>query len=101
MGCKQRTVKIAKRFAQMLTPIAVRYIADTVGILEGTDWSNDEKREIAVTLGRSRLNQLGLDAKEGAIRVAVEVAVDALKEGADALGELGDDDSATPITETV
>jgi hypothetical protein len=101
MGCKQRTVKIAKSLAAQLAPPVVRFAADMVGLLQTTDWSNDAKRETAVTLTKARASQLGQEVKESAIRVAVEVAVNALKEGTEALEELGVDDSAVTITESV
>lgn len=97
--CAKRTKKIIKAFARELTPIGVRLIGDAVGLASTTDWSNDEKRENAVAMARGAIKSRGLEAKETAIRAAVEMSVAALKQGQEALSELGkpDEEDAAEI----
>ena len=71
--------------------MAQGFIADTVGLLQNTDWTNHEKRAVAIKLAEAKMVQRGEEAKEGAIRAAIEISVGALKQGGTALAELGDE----------
>lgn len=99
MGCKRRVVRIGKALARNMSPALIKFTAETVGLLGDTDWSNGERREIAVGLGKAKARQLGDDAKEVGIRMAVELAVAAVKDGLEALEDLGQDDSGETISE--
>lgn len=90
--CARRTRKIVKSIASELTPAGVRFIADTVNVLEGTDWESQQKREMAVSIVKARFSALKIEAREVAIRAGVEAAVAALKDGAEAIADLGDPD---------
>ena len=101
-ACGRRVKSIVKGVARELTPVGVALIGDIVGITAETDWTNDEKRENAVALAKSALRQRGIEARESAIRAGVEGAVTALKDGQEALAELGqmdDDDQAEVATD--
>jgi len=100
--CVRRTKKVARIVAKQLTPIGMSLIADLVGITAHTDWSSAEKREIAVGMAQGGLKRAGIDAKEAAIRLAVEYAVNALKSSAEALDDLGqvDDDEIDELVPT-
>lgn len=97
--CARRTKKIVKAIAKELTPPGVRLIATIVEIVATTDWTNSDKRERAVEMASGALKAAGTEAKEVAIRAAVEASVAALKQGQDALAELGepDEDDAAEI----
>jgi hypothetical protein len=97
--CKKRTIKIAKTIARALTPAGVRLIGDIVGIVASTDWANSEKRKNAVDMASGALKVRGIEARESIIRAAVEASVVALKDGAEALAELGaaDEDDVVEI----
>ena len=88
--CARRTKKIIRVIAMSLTPIGVKLIGTVVGLVATTDWSNDEKREVAVDMARGAIKDAGIEAKETAIRTAIEVAVAALKDGSEALADLGE-----------
>lgn len=98
-ACKKRTIKIAKTIARALSPVGVRLIGDIVGIVASTDWTNEQKRENAVDLAKGALETRGIEARESIVRAAVEASVVALKDGAEALAELGapDDDDVAEI----
>jgi len=93
--CKRRVKKIAGTVARALQPTGMKLIANIVGIVANTDWTNDQKREASVQLAAAALKRAGDDAKESMIRLAVETSVMALKEGEVALGELGEIDEAS------
>ena len=97
--CAKRTKRIVKGIAKGMTPIGMKLIGNIVGLVANTDWSNDEKRERSVEMGKAAIRQAGIDAKEYMIRASVEAAVAALKEGESALQELGapDDDDVIMI----
>lgn len=101
MGCKRRMIGIGKKFAAQLAPPVIGFARDIVEVLATTDMTNDDKRGAAITLIKGKLATRGEEAQEGAIRTLIEVAVGALKEGTDALAELGVDDSAEAVTETL
>lgn len=90
--CAKRTKKIVKGIAKTLTPVGVALIGDVVDIVATTDWTNDQKRERAVELAKGALDSRHIEAKEVMIRAAVEGSVVALKEGREALKELGQPD---------
>lgn len=92
--CARRVKSIAKSFQRQLTPVGVKLIGDLVGIVAETDWTSDEKRERAVDMAKAQLKARGIEAKETAIRAAIEASVAALKEGQAALAELGQGDDA-------
>ena len=89
--CARRTKKFVKKVAKVLTPVGIRLIGNIVGIVGTTKWSNDEKRDVAFDLAKGSLVAAGIEAKEAAIRVAIEASADALKDGQAALEELGAD----------
>ena len=92
--CAKRTKRIVKAIAMSLTPVGVKLIGQVVGLVATTDWSNEAKREAAVDMARGAIKAAGVEAKETAIRATVEVAVAALKDGQEALDELGSIDTA-------
>lgn len=92
--CARRTKKIIKVIGKSLTPVGVGLIGNIVGLIAGTDWSNSEKRERAVDMAKAALREASITAKETAIRTVVEVSVAALKQGTDALADLGQLDVA-------
>lgn len=98
MGCKKATIRVGKVILQAVSPPGVRFITEMVQLLQETEWANDDRRRVAVELGRARLRQLGRDVEaegtEAAIRATVEVAVMALKKAADQLDQLGQDPDA-------
>lgn len=93
-ACARRTKKIVKAIGKQLTPIGIALIGDIVGIVATTEWENDVKRETAVDMARGALKARAIEARETAIRATIEVAVSALKDGEDALRELGAADAA-------
>jgi len=92
--CGRRTKKIAKVVGRALSPVGVKLLADVTGLVASTDWTNDQKREASFELGRAALKQAGIEAKESFIRLGIETAVIALKDGQDALADLGQADDA-------
>ena len=92
-ACKRRTVKIVKAIAKELAPPGVRLIGSIVEIVATTEWTNEEKRERAVEMAKGALKNAGNEAREVAIRAAVEASVVALKDGQEALAELGQVDA--------
>jgi len=88
-ACAKRTKKIIKGIAKQLTPLGVALIGDIVGLVATTEWSSDKKREDAVDMAKGAFEARAIQAKETAIRATVEIAVAALKEGQDALNDLG------------
>lgn len=87
--CARRTKRIIRVIATSLTPIGVKLIGTIVGLVATTDWSNDAKREAAVDMARGAIKDAGIEAKETAVRTAIEVAVAALKDGQEALADIG------------
>lgn len=89
MSCKKVTIRIGKILLAAVSPIGFRFIASTVEVLEQTDFTNKEKRDLALKLAIAEAKKSGREAKEGAIRAAVEISVAALKEGAEQVKLLG------------
>jgi len=89
MSCKRTTIKIGKLLLAAVSPVGFRYIASTVEILAQTDWSNKQKRDLAIELAKAEAKQAGREIKETAIRAAVEISVAALKQGAEEVRALG------------
>jgi len=88
--CAKRTKRIVKTIAKSLTPVGVKLVGTVVGLVATTDWSNEQKREAAVAMAKGAIKEAGIEAKETAIRATVEVAVAALKDGQEALEDLGE-----------
>lgn len=89
MGCKKVTIKIGKALAQHLKPTLISFITDMTGLVQNTDWTNDNKREAVVLLAKARAKQLGQEAKESAIRAMVELAVVGARNLGEEVNELG------------
>ena len=89
MGCKRTSIKIGKLLLAAVSPAGFRFIANTVEIMEQTDWSNKAKRDLAIDLAKAEARTAGREIREGAIRAAVEISVAALKQGAEEVRSLG------------
>lgn len=92
-ACGRRVKKIVKGIARELTPVGVGLIGQIVEIVATTEWTNEEKRERAVEMSKGALESALIDAKESAIRGTVELCVSTLKDGEEALRELGQADA--------
>ena len=90
--CATRTKKIVKAIAKAVSPVGVALISDIVWQLESTDLTNRERRNAALAAIKVSFKEKKIEAGESAIRAVVEGAVTALKEGEDALRELGQPD---------
>lgn len=88
-ACSTRTKKIVKQIAAELTPIGVKMIGDIVGQLQTTNLDSATKRAAALAAVQASFKAAAITAKETAIRAGIEAAVTALKQGQDALAELG------------
>lgn len=90
--CARRAKKVGKVIGRALTPMGVRLIGDIVGQIAGTDLSNEAKRDAAYAAIRASFKTAGIDAREHMIRLGQEYAVAALKQGSQALSDLGQAD---------
>ena len=88
--CARRVKRIGKTVARALTPVGVKLIADMVGIVQQTEWHSAQKRRAALDLSQAALRSRGIEARESLVRLAIETSVAALKEGEEALAELGE-----------
>ncbi len=79
MGCKKVMVKIGKSILQELTPPGLKLLTTIVQIVSTTDWSNGEKRNMSLELGKAALKAAGIEAKENAIRATNELILRGLK----------------------
>lgn len=84
-ACARRTKRVVKAVAKQLAPEGIKIIGTVVGALADAKISNQEKRAVAVQVG-----QAVTDAKEWAVRAAVEAAVGALKDGEEKLREFSE-----------
>lgn len=82
--CAKRTKAIAKEILQQVKPHGIKIIGTIVASLADAKITNDEKRKLAVDVGMAVTG-----AKEAVVQVVVAASVAALKQGADALAELG------------
>jgi hypothetical protein len=97
MGCKRRFIQSGKRLLQGMKPVAVAIGREVVKALADSTISNHDKRSLVIKVLRSADERLS----EAGARIAVEILVDNLKEGVDAIDEMGIDDTGDVITETV
>ena len=95
--CARRAKSIGRVVGKALTPIGVRLIGDIVGQIAGADLADKAKAEAAFAAAKVSLRQAGIDARDHMIRLTMEYAVAALKQGEAALADLGqmDDDDLT------
>ena len=89
--CKKRTVTFGRWVGRQLKPSGIRLVAKLVGIAETSGLSGKAKRDLVIAAAKASLEE----AKEGAIRAAIQLAHFQLEAaGVDALEELGDADDA-------
>ncbi len=87
--CKRATIKVGKFLLAAVSPIGFRFIASIVEILQQTDFTNSEKRRLAIELAKAEAKSAGREIQETAIRAAIEISVAALKQGGDEIRVLG------------
>ena len=87
--CKRATIRVGKILLASVTVPGFRFIAGIVEILQQTDFSSSEKRHLAMQLAIAEAKNAGREAKEGAIRAAIEISVAALKQGSEEVLALG------------
>ena len=107
MGCKKTAVKVVKWIGKTVGPTLMRYVAEMVDLVQQesaadpTFWTDETKRRFVITAAKMRAKEMGNEASGSVLAAATEYAVVALKKAGAAVEEIGDDDFAEELTETV